>query len=318
MIGKVMTGRSFSGCVRYVVQKPGATVLAAEGIRTESVAAMVADFNLQRQLRPDLEKAVGHVALSWSVRDREKLTVLVMAERAKEYLEKMLIVGTQYLVVSHRDREHPHLHIVYNRVNYEGKTISDKFQHRRNASVCREMTLEHGYYLAPGKDLVNRQRLKGADKAKYELHDAIKQAMPQAKSWQELERLLQSKGITVDYKYKRGTDQVQGVSFRLGELSFKGSSLDRSLSYGAISRQLERNRQQPLLSPAASKPQRRPVQAGTSPSHYSAGRELARHISVPPLESLLAPAAGQAAEAATSTAYPFKRKKRKKKRRIRL
>ncbi len=314
----MMTGKSFSGCVRYVVQKPEATVLAAEGIRTDAVPAMVADFNLQRRLRPELEKAVGHLALSWSVHDKAKLNEQILVERAKEYLEKMQIRDTQYLVVLHRDREHPHLHIVYNRVNYEGKTISDKFQHRRNARVCREMTERHGYYLAPGKDRVNRQRLKGADKAKYALHDAIRQALPQAKSWPELESLLQIKGITIDYKYKRGADQVQGVSFRRGLLSFKGSSIDRGLSYGAISRQLEQNRQQALQHSIAAKQQKGLTPANTSPGSISRGRDLTRHDPMGPLESLLAPTTGQAAEAANSPDYHFKKKKSKKKRRIRL
>ena len=312
-----MTGKSFSGCVRYVVQKPEAVVLEAEGIRTDTIPAMVADFNLQRRLNPDLEKAVGHIALSWSVHDKAKLTDQIMVERAKDYLEKMQISDTQYLIVLHRDREHPHLHIVYNRVSYEGKTISDRFQHRRNARVCREMTELHGYYLAPGKVQVNRQRLKGADKAKYALHDAIKQGLLQARNWPELESLLQVKGISIDYKYRRGTDQVQGVSFRLGELSFKGSSIDRILSYGAISRQLVQNRQQAQQHSIAAKQQKGHTLANTSPGSISIGKDLTRHVPMGPLESLLAPTTGQAADAANPNDYHLKRK-RKKKRRIRL
>lgn len=311
MIGKVMTGKSFSGCVRYVVQKPEAVVLDAVGIRTGTLQAMVADFNLQRRLRPELEKAVGHIALNWSVHDKAKLSEQIMVERAREYLEKMQIRNTQYLVVLHRDREHPHLHIIYNRVNYEGKTIPDNFQHRRNARVCRELTLRYGYYLALGKGQVNRPRLQGADKAKYALHDAIRQALPQARSWAELERLLGRQGISIDYKYKRGTDQVQGVSFRQGQLRFKGSGIDRSLSYGAISRQLEQNSRQAQLMASASRQHKAPGQPGVSVPGFTAGRELASDM----IESLLTPSAGQVAAADD---YHFRKKKRRKKKRIRI
>lgn len=310
MIGKVMTGKSFSGCVRYVVQKPEATVLDSDGIRTDTVPAMVADFNLQRKLNPELEKAVGHIALNWSVHDKAKLSDQVMVERAKEYMTQMQIQNTQYLVVLHRDREHPHVHIVYNRVNYEGKTITDKFQHRRNAQVCRELTQRHGYYLAPGKGEVNRQRLKGADKARYELHDAIRQALPKARTWQELESLLRGKGISIDYKYKRGTEQVQGISFRLGELSFKGASVDRSLSYGAISKQLQ-HRQQAQLMSHGSRQHIALSQTGASFSGIPMGRDLMPST----IEGLLAPTAEQTADA---NDYHFRKKKRSKKKRIRL
>src|SRR5690606_23362846 len=114
-----------------------------------------------------------------------------------------------------------------------------------------------------------------------------------------------------------GTDQVQGVSFRLGELSFKGSSIDRRLSYGAISRQLEQNQQQALLLSPISKPHKGLAQAGSSAPVISTGRELARHNNTGELESLLAPTTGQTADAANMNDYHFKRK-RKKKRRIHL
>ncbi|SIT93963.1 Relaxase/Mobilisation nuclease domain-containing protein [Pontibacter indicus] len=308
-----MTGKCFAGCVRYVMQKPGTVVLDAEGLRTDSVQAMVADFNLQRRLNPELEKAVGHLVLSWSVHDKALLSDRVMAERAREYLAKMQITGTQYLVVRHRDKAHPHLHIVYNRVNYEGKTIPDKFQRQRNVQVCRELTLRHGYYLAPGKAQVNRHRLQGADKTRYVLHDAIKLALQQARSWQELERLLQDKGITIDYKYKRGTAQVQGVSFRMGNLNFKGSALDRSLSYGAINRQLAQQRiTPPQVKPAFASLQDSSLNQSVPGLAAGINGEIGSLV-----EHLLAPETALTAPAHL-TDYPYRKKKRRKRKRKHL
>jgi hypothetical protein len=83
-------------------------------------------------MNPELGQAVGHIVLSWSAQDKEKLSPEGMTQHAKEYLQKMKIADTQLLVVQHHDREHPHIHIVYNRVNNEAKTISDQYQ--RNAS----------------------------------------------------------------------------------------------------------------------------------------------------------------------------------------
>ncbi|WP_242923090.1 relaxase/mobilization nuclease domain-containing protein [Pontibacter liquoris] len=312
MIGKVMIGKSFSGCVRYVMQKPEAVVLAAEGIRTDTVPGMIADFNLQRSLNPELGKAVGHIALSWSIRDREKLTPESMAARAKEYLKKMQISATQYLVVEHRDREHPHLHIIYNRVDYEGKTIPDRYQHRRNAAVCREMTQQHGYYLAPGKGQVNRHRLKGGDMAKYALHDTIKQVLQKVKTWSELEATLQAKGVYVEYKYRRGTDQVQGVSFRIGELSFKGSSVDRSLSYGAISKQLTQNmllRQQTGHILQLQQRHLTPLQGTTAAFTLGKSNKLQALA-----DTLLPPGAAQTEGSPHLSDYHFKKKRKKRKR----
>jgi hypothetical protein len=235
MIGKVMIGKSFGGCVRYNVLKPEAVILHADGVRIDSVQTIVNDFNLQRKMNPNLEKAVGHIALNWSINDKEKLSPGIMVDRAREYMEKMEIRDTQYLIVQHQDRQHPHIHIIYNRVDYQGKTISDRFQRKRNAKVCKDLTVKHGYYLAPGKDQVNRQALKGPDKTRYNLYDSISAAVKQSSSWNGLSASLQRQGISTHLKLKGGTTEVQGVSFSKGEIHLKGSQIDRGLSYGRLS-----------------------------------------------------------------------------------
>lgn len=248
MIGKVITGKSFGGCIRYVVQKHDAVILDAAGVRMQQVNQTINDFNLQRKYNPNLGKAVGHIALSWSVNDAAKLNDEVMVNLAKEYLQRMKIQDTQYLIVKHRDKDNPHLHIVYNRVSNNGKTISDNFQKQRNVQVAKELTIKHGFYLSPGKERVNRQQLKGEDKIKYELFDAIKAASKKVKNINELIQVLAKQGITTHLKYKSGTAEVQGISFSKGEYKFKGSEIDRSLSFAKLSQAIEQQQATPQKS----------------------------------------------------------------------
>ncbi len=243
MIGKVITGRSFAGCIAYNLQREEASILDASGVRTTSVKDMTSDFNFQRKLNPNLGQAVGHIVLSWSAEDKAKLNDAIMVERAKEYMHKMKIRDTQYLIVQHTDRQHPHLHLVYNRVGNDGQTITDRYQKVVNAKVCKGITLKYGYHLAEGKAQVNRQRLKGSDQVKYEMYDAIKAVAKVAQNWQQLEAALLKQGIQTHYKYLSGTDTVQGISFSKGITKFKGSEIDRSLSYGKLNQLIESNNQ---------------------------------------------------------------------------
>ena len=240
-MGKPITGRSFGGCIRYVVDKQEAKILAAEGVRMQNASTLAHDFNLQRKMRPALGKAVGHLVLSWSKEDLSKLSDDIMVERAKEYMEKVGIRNTQYVIVRHSDRDHPHLHLIYNRVDNKGKTITDKNNFAKNIKACKEITLKHGYHLGEGKDLVNRQALKGKEKIRYELYDAIKAAMKTATTWKRMEAELAKQGIGIAYKFRGGTKEVQGISFEKGDIKMKGSAIDRSLSYTKIDATLNRN-----------------------------------------------------------------------------
>jgi hypothetical protein len=243
MMGKPITGRSFGGCVRYVVNKPEAKVISAEGVRMQNANAMIQDFDLQRKMRPELGKAVGHLVLSWSKEDLLKLDDDIMVERAKEYMEKVGIRDTQYVIVRHSDRAHPHLHLIYNRVDNNGKTITDKNDYAKNIKACKEITLKYGYHIGEGKDLVNRQALKGKEKIRYELYDAIKAGVKSATNWKQLEAQLARQGITIAYKFRSGTTEVQGISFEKGNVKMKGSDVDRSLSFARIDSTLNRNQQ---------------------------------------------------------------------------
>ncbi|WP_374759733.1 relaxase/mobilization nuclease domain-containing protein [Dyadobacter chenwenxiniae] len=91
------------------MEKQQASLLIAEGVRTGEVRSMIDDFNLQRKLNPDVTKAVRHISLSWSKEDAARLSPEIMKQHALEYMEKMKITSTQFILVEHRDKNHPHL-----------------------------------------------------------------------------------------------------------------------------------------------------------------------------------------------------------------
>lgn len=253
MIGKIASGRSFGGCVRYVVQKDTARVLDGLGIRTADVKRMIADFNFQRSANPQLSKAVGHISLNFSEQDKPKLTDEKMLEMANEYLDRIGIKDTQVLFVRHEDKAHPHVHMIYNRVSNSGKTISDKNLFHKNAVVCRELTKSHGLFLASGKMHVNRQALKGSDKVKYEIFDQIKYAKAVTKNWGNFEQALKNRGVEIIFKYCGNSQAIQGLSFSKDGYVFKGSEIDRSLSYGKLNAEFNAIGPDTSYSPAGTK-----------------------------------------------------------------
>ena len=157
-----------------------------------------------------------------------------MVQLAQEYMREMKITNTQYIIVRHQDREHPHVHIVFNRIDNNGKTISDRNDMYRNEQVCKKLKAKHGLYFAGGKEQVKQHRLKEPDKSKYEIYTAVKNEIGKSRNWQQLQERLAEKGITVRFKRKGQTDEIQGISFSKGEYTFKGSEIDRSFSFSKL------------------------------------------------------------------------------------
>lgn len=242
MMGKISKGRSFNKCVKYILDKSKDTrLLDVQGVRLKSIGSIVQSFIAQAKLNPKLAISVCHISLSFTAQDRDKLSNEFLVKVAREYMQKMGITNTQYIVAQHFDKEHPHIHLCFNRVDNMGKTISDKNDRHRSVKICRELTEKYGLYIAKGKEKVKEHRLKEPDKTKYEIYNAIKNAMPQCKNWEQLSDKLNKQGIDIKYKYKGQTDEVQGVIFSKNDYSFNGSKVDRMFSYSKIDAQLREN-----------------------------------------------------------------------------
>ena len=243
MIGKIIAGTSFAGTVGYVI-KEQSRILNAEGVTPPDIREMVQDFKDQTLLNPRLRNTVGHISLSFSPKDTSRMTDALMTQIVKEYILRMGITDTQYLLVRHLDQPHPHCHLVYNRVGNNGQTISDKNIKIRNAKVCHALTEKYGLHLAPGKESVRWEHLREPDKTKYEIYDAIKTNLPNCGSWNDLEYRLKEHGITMPYKYCGSTYQKQGVLFSKNGFEFSGSKIDRQFSYSKLNRHFTQTQQQ--------------------------------------------------------------------------
>ncbi len=240
MIGKIVTGKSFGGAVEYVLKKEKARLLESDGVDTESIRTIIDDFNFQRKARREIAKVVGHISLSFHRDDAPKLTDERMRKLAAAYMERMGIVDTQYIVARHNDTEHPHLHIIYNRVKYDRTLVSDKHERRRNVKVCKQLKRQYNLTFSNGKEHVKTERLHGADRVRQEVFDAITRILPKCDRIADLSAKLKRQGIGVQFIH-RGNDPkkaVQGVTFTKDGLTFKGSQVDRKFSYAGLSKMI--------------------------------------------------------------------------------
>ena len=241
MIAKIVQGQGFGGVIGYVMDKEKASLLYAEGVRTKNKESIIKSFVAQQKLNPKIAKPVAHISLAFSVQDKHRLTDQLMVGMAQEYMDKMGYRNTQYIIVRHHDTDHPHIHIVINRIDNNGKRISDQNERLRNPRVCMELTQKYGLYIASGKENVKEHRLKEPDKTKYEIYHALKYAIPNCRRWKELELELLQSGTTIEFRKNGNTDKIQGVRFGKNGYEFNGSKIDRTYSFSKISYQLYLN-----------------------------------------------------------------------------
>ena len=240
MIAKNIKGKSFKGCVNYVINDT-AELLEAEGVWADSAKDMIRSFAIQRSGRKEIKQPVGHIPISFSPEDKGKMTNDLMLQLAKEYMQEMGIKNTQYIIVRHHNTDNAHLHIVYNRIDNNLKLISVNNDYKRNIKACKKLKDKYNLTYGKGKDNVKRQKLDNPDKTKYHIYDAIKSVLSSCKNPADLRFALQKFNIEIDYKFKRTTREIEGVSFRYDNIAFKGSDIDRKFSFGNLKKEFDKN-----------------------------------------------------------------------------
>ena len=234
MIGKIIIGKSFNGCIKYCmndklteqnqeqVLKDRAEILLFNkcyGNQKE----LIQQFNEVRQLNTNLSKPVLHITLSLA--PGERLSKDKLMEMCQDCARDMGFENNQYIVVHHRDTNHQHIHIVANRVGFDKRTVSDSKNFQKIASYCRKMELKYQLkqVLSPRVFLSKEHRqIPRQDIRKELLKKDIQNTLQLVNNYQQFEQKMKALG----YQVLKG----RGISFiDKKKVKIKGSEVGFSL-----------------------------------------------------------------------------------------
>lgn len=268
MTGKCKIGKTFPGICTYISREDKqAQVLLASGVRTDSASHMAEDFDFQRALRPSLGNAVLHVALSLAPEDaagrtREELSQL-LREIGQAYVKEMKLENTQWVLVQHFDRPHPHAHLVVNRVDNDGHTVPDNFIGKQSREVCQQLERTFKLTIAEqqGRDqarsagLTRKQeaaetpkqrRMADWQRARHETANALRPVAGYVGSWEALQKYVAPKGVLVipSTHLDKNNRWRAGVIFEKDGFRFKGGEVGPEYRADRLERQFATYRRQ--------------------------------------------------------------------------
>ena len=140
MYGKILHGASFGGLINYIndPRKNATLVASSDGINLTNNQTITDSFVMQAGLSARTKKPVGHFILSFSPHDALRINDNLLGQIVNDYLKRMGYDDNQVVAFRHFDKEHPHVHIMVNRVNFKGKCTKDSHEKDKNIKVIRE------------------------------------------------------------------------------------------------------------------------------------------------------------------------------------
>ncbi|QLG46612.1 relaxase/mobilization nuclease domain-containing protein [Costertonia aggregata] len=249
MIAKQIIGKDFYGLLAYNQKKVelGDAVVLDANIDLGSAVEMTDEFNVIRQLRPRLGKAVYHVSLN--LPHGEELNDNQFVSMGEDYLKGMGFDDNQYIIYRHDDQSHRHIHIVANRIKFSGELVSDSKNYERSERLVRKLENKYALSQLPDPTIRRKSALtqKEVEKAirtgnapiKSILQQQLGAALKSSINTEEFLQQLRSKGIRPKFNISKTTGRVSGVSFKYEGVIYKGSSLGRQYSWNNIIKQID-------------------------------------------------------------------------------
>ena len=240
MICKIKHGQDFQGCLDYITgkydkDKHAKVIMHSEGIPLLDNKTVAQIFEAYAgKGNNNIREPVGHFAYSFHKKDGSRVTDELIRKIVLEHLELMGIRNTEFIMTRHYDTDHDHGHLMFSMVDKDGNVISNAYEFERNTRICKYLTKKYGLYISEGKEKVNRDKLRGKEKLKYQFYDKVMHCKAQSADWQQFDKALRAEGLKLRFHYNNVNGKLMGVVFTDGKYTFSGRQLDNELKLSAL------------------------------------------------------------------------------------
>lgn len=227
-VSKLIKGKGFKGAMRYASGKENAEEICAVGVFSKDhdirAAEMRAVAASARTTRP-----VFHASLA--LPPGQQATDDQWQTAGESYLKEMGfdLDKSQYVITRHRDTDHDHIHIIANRVQLDGRTVSENRDFKRSHEATRAAEKAAGLEAFQGK-VTEKGTLAN-------LRAQVREAAEGNPNINEFRQRLSAHGITLK-ESRQSTGRLSGLSFQTADgRIWKGSALGKEFSASGLQKQ---------------------------------------------------------------------------------
>jgi hypothetical protein len=235
MIGKAKSCIGGGALANYVLGENKGYELDRNLLCGTTPKEIVEEIKMIQDLNQRATNKTFSLVLSPDIKDGKNLSDEQLKTMTQDYLNKLGIdtEKQQYVAFVHTEKEHKHIHIIANRVQANGKLISDNHIGKRAQWIAHEIAKEKGLISAKEKMFENIKNIeKGTDSLKteiYKKHQEVLKQKPQ--SFQDYIKQMDLKGLELKPTINK-QGQIQGFRILDKETKndFKASEIHRSMS----------------------------------------------------------------------------------------
>ncbi|WP_323026811.1 relaxase/mobilization nuclease domain-containing protein [Gelidibacter japonicus] len=217
-------------------QEKDAEIVLKEFLHGDSPAEITKEFKMLQDLNHNCTKNTLSFILSPTIEDGRKLDKSKLQDIAKRFIHEMKLGERQAIAFVHKDKEHKHIHLYVNRIDFRGVAYNDSFIGKRSQLAAEKVAERMGLTTVKQVQFEKEFNLKEIRTEIKRRHDlTMTQFKP--KSFDAYIKAMETNGIKVIPTINK-QNNLQGFRFEFDGHNLKGSEVHRNMSIGNIGKQM--------------------------------------------------------------------------------
>jgi len=216
-----------------------ANVVLKNNLIGNNPSEITKEFEMIQSLNNNCNKNTLSFVLSPTIEDGKNLLNKDFNKIANDFIKEMELGDRQAIAFVHNDKEHRHIHLYVNRINFNGIAYNDSYIGKKCHKSAHNVAIKNN--LRTVKDIQNSNKL-ATKEIRSEIRDIHLQVLTlkRPQNFEEYINQMKKQGVTVNPIINK-SNQLQGFRYLKDGYNFKGSEVHRSMSINKIAIEINSN-----------------------------------------------------------------------------
>ncbi|NJY61431.1 relaxase/mobilization nuclease domain-containing protein [Salinimicrobium sp. CDJ15-81-2] len=213
-------------------QEKNAEVVYRQYLTGDNPKEISREFQLIQEQNTNCKKNTLSFVLSPTIEDGKQLQKKELQKICSSFMEKMNLGERQAIAFVHRDKQHLHIHLYVNRIDFNGTAYNDSFIGKRSQQAAEKVAEQ--YHLTTVRQLqvekeFNLRDIRSEIKRRHDI--TMKNFKP--RSFADYIKAMETNRVKVIPCINKA-NKLQGFRFEFDGYNLKGSEIHRLMSGGNI------------------------------------------------------------------------------------
>ncbi len=209
-------------------QEKNAEVVYKQHLAGDNPREITDEFKIIQEQNIRTKNNTLSFVLSPTIEDGKDLSSERVRELTQRFIAEMKLTEHQGVGFVHRDKQHTHVHVYVNRINFDGTAYKDNFIGKRSQYAAEKISKEMG--LTTARE-VQQEKLSELKRIRREIKQTHEKVMTEKrpKDFDQYIKYMKQNKIKVIPSINR-QNRLQGFRFEYKGQNLKGSEVHRSMS----------------------------------------------------------------------------------------